>query len=100
LHFGNWKEQTVSELQISKVVVVTSSTKNVGLAIILTVLFGPLGMLYSTIWGGVIMTVVNVIVGFFTVGFGLVITWPINVVWAAVAANSYNKKLVSGQREY
>lgn len=81
-------------------VVVTSSTKNVGLAIILTVLFGPLGMLYSTIWGGVIMTVVNVIVGFFTVGFGLVITWPINVVWAAVAANSYNKKLVSGQREY
>jgi hypothetical protein len=90
----------VSELQTSKVVVVTSSTKNVGLAIILTVLFGPLGMLYSTIWGGVIMTVVNVIVGFFTVGFGLVITWPINVVWAAVAANSYNKKLVSGQREY
>lgn len=90
----------MSELQISKVVVVTSSTKNVGLAIILTVLFGPLGMLYSTIWGGVIMTVVNVIVGFFTVGFGLVITWPINVVWAAVAANSYNKKLVSGQREY
>lgn len=90
----------MSELQTSKVVVVTSSTKNVGLAIILTVLFGPLGMLYSTIWGGVIMTVVNVIVGFFTVGFGLVITWPINVVWAAVAANSYNKKLVSGQREY
>jgi hypothetical protein len=79
----------------SKTVLVTISTKNIGLAIILTVLFGPLGMFYSTIWGGIIMTVVNAIIGFFTFGFGLIITWPINIIWAALAARSYNKKLIS-----
>ena len=34
-----------------------------GLAVILTVLFGPLGMFYSTVIGGVIMLVASVILG-------------------------------------
>jgi len=80
--------------------VVVTSTKNVGLAIILAILFGPLGMLYSTVMGGIIMIFVNLIVGFLTLGLGLIVTWPICVIWAGVAANSYNKKLTSGQRSY
>ena len=77
--------------------VVSVSTKSTGVAIILTVLFGPLGMLYSTIWGGIIMGIVSLIVGIVTLGIGLLITWPICVIWAAVAANSYNNKLLTGR---
>lgn len=80
--------------------VVTTSTKSMGISIILTVLFGPLGMLYSTIWGGVIMAVISIIVGIVTLGFGLLLTWPICIIWAAVATSSYNKKLLQGQKKY
>lgn len=80
--------------------VVVTSTKSMGVSIILTILFGPLGMLYSTIWGGVIMFVLTAIVGFLTLGFGLIVTWPICIIWAAVATSSYNKKLLEGQRQY
>jgi len=71
-----------------------------GISIILTVLFGPLGMLYSTIWGGITMGVISLVVGIFTLGIGLLVTWQICLIWAAVATSSYNKKLLSGQRQY
>jgi len=70
------------------------STKNVGLAILLTVLFGPLGMLYATIPGAIIMIIVTFVVGVVTVGLGYLITWPVCIIWAAVAANSYNKQIM------
>ena len=80
--------------------VIVISTKSMGIAILLTVLFGPLGMLYSTIWGAIIMIVLSAIVGIVTFGFGLIITWPICIIWTAVATNSYNKKLLAGQKGY
>ncbi len=76
-------------------VVVVTSTKNVGVAIILTILFGPLGMFYSTIWGAVIMLIVSLILGVFTVGLSLFVTWPVCVIWGAIAANSYNQSLLA-----
>jgi len=81
-------------------VVIAAPTKSMGVSIILTILFGPLGMLYSTILGGVIMGVLFLIIGFLTAGLGLIVLWPICIVWAAVATNSYNKKLVSGQKTF
>lgn len=75
-------------------VIVTQSTKNVGIAIILTFLFGPLGMFYSTIVGGIVMIVVSIIVFFITFGLGLFITWPICIIWGAIAAKNYNDNLL------
>ena len=77
-------------------VVVTRSPKSVGISIALTLFFGPLGMFYSTIIGAIIMSIITLIVGIFTMGIGLIIIWPINVIWAAIATNSYNKKLMRG----
>ncbi len=74
--------------------VVVTTTKSVGISIILTVLFGSLGMFYSTVWGAVIMTILSIIVGIATVGIGLLVTWPISIIWGAMAASSYNKKLL------
>lgn len=75
--------------------IVTIPTKSVGLAILLTFLFGPLGMFYSTIKGAVIMLIIEFIVAIATAGLGLFITWPIPIIWGAIAAKNYNKRLLS-----
>jgi hypothetical protein len=80
--------------------VVVTPTKSMGISIILTVIFGPLGMFYSTIWGGIIMIVISAVVGLITLGYGVIVTWPICIIWAAIATSSYNKKLLAGQRKY
>jgi len=73
---------------------VTVSTKSPGVAILLTILFGPIGMLYSTILGAIVMFIVSVLVALVTLGFGLILTWPICVLWAALAAVAYNRKIM------
>lgn len=73
--------------------VMLAPQKSVGVAVLLSILFGPLGMLYSTVLGGIIMLVVSLLVAVVTLGFGLVVTWPICVVWAAIAANSHNRRV-------
>lgn len=74
------------------VVVTPKPQKSVGIAILLTVLFGPLGMLYSTIAGGLIMLLISIVLGVFTMGVGSLLVWPITIIWGAVAASSHNKK--------
>lgn len=83
---------------------VVTPTKSAGTSIILTVLFGSLGMFYSTILGGIIMSIVSgivLLISIMTLGLGLVlylIVWPIEIIWAVVAVNSYNSRLTSGKR--
>ena len=84
--------ETAAEQSVQKVIV---AGKSMAVAILLALFFGPLGMLYSTVMGGVVMIVISILVGIFTLGFGLFITWPICVIWAAVATNSHNKKVLA-----
>ena len=76
-------------------VVVTVSTKSVGIAILLCVIFGPLGMFYSTVMGAIIMLIVSLIVAVVTAGFGLFLTWPVSIIWGALAVKKYNQALLS-----
>ena len=71
-------------------IIVVKSQKSIGLAILLTLFLGPLGMLYSTVAGGIIMFFVNLLMLFFTAGLGLILTWPLSIVWAAIAARGNN----------
>ena len=79
--------------QPSRAIVVTP-TKSVGIALLLSFLFGPLGMLYSTVLGALVMFVANLGAVFLTAGLGLFLTWPIGMAWAAMAANQSNSKLL------
>ena len=76
--------------------IVVVSTKSIGLAIALAFFFGPLGMLYSTIMGAVVMFFVCIPVVIFTAGFGLLLTIPACTIWAYLAAKSHNEKLLAG----
>jgi hypothetical protein len=59
---------------------------NVAVALIAAFLLGPFGMFYSTRVGAIVMIVVTVLVALPTLGFGIVLTLPICMVWAAIAA--------------
>ncbi|MBK9980867.1 MAG: hypothetical protein IPP15_00340 [Saprospiraceae bacterium] len=92
---------------------VVKSTKSVGIGILLTLLLGPIGLFYSTVWGGIIMTcgpilVVGIsVLGLFTdieiiqaVGLVTLLTyflfwWLICIIWSAIAVKQYNKKIMN-----
>ncbi len=66
--------------------------KSVGAALVLTFFFGPLGLFYITIAGAVVMTIVAIIVAIFTLGFGLLLIWPITMIWSAVVASRQHQE--------
>lgn len=61
--------------------------KSAFVAFLLTFLFGPLGMFYTTVLGAIIMIIVSIIVAVLTLGLGPLITWPICIIWACLAAS-------------
>ncbi len=67
--------------------------KSVGTAVLLAILFGPLGMFYSTVGGALIMLIISPLLAALTFGLSLFITWPICVIWAASAASGYNQRI-------
>ena len=78
-------------------VIVVQATKNPGTAALLGCLFGPIGLLYSTMTGAIVMFIVNLCVGLVTFGFGLILTWPICGIWGYKAAQASNKKMLAGE---
>ena len=75
----------MSESTPTKVIVVKPE-KSVLAAFALTFFFGPLGLLYTSILGGIILFVVALLLAIFTFGFGALITWPVAMVWGVLAA--------------
>jgi hypothetical protein len=74
-------------------VIQVSSPKSVAGAVLLALFFGPLGMLYATVPGALIMFVISLMVALATLGLGLLITLPICAIWAGIAASNHNQRL-------
>lgn len=74
-------------------VVNVNAGKSVGVAFILTFLFGPLGLFYATVTGGVVMLIVEVflaILGLVTFGLGWLLfwaAWVVTIIWGCAAAS-------------
>jgi hypothetical protein len=62
--------------------------RSVAAALVLTFFFGPLGLLYVSVIGGLVMLVVAIVVFFLTLGFGDIFVWAACMVWGAVAASN------------
>lgn len=77
-------------------VIVVQSLKSMGLGLVLTFFFGPLGMLYSTVVGSLIMMVITGLVFLLTFGLGVLVTWPICMVWTYIAIKKHNQRLIAG----
>jgi hypothetical protein len=74
----------------------STKDRSAGAALGLTFFFGPLGLLYSTIWGGLILTVIAAISAILTVGLSLLLIWPIAMVWGTVAASNRHSRFERG----
>jgi hypothetical protein len=74
-------------------VIQVGSQKSVAGAVLLALFFGPLGMIYATVTGALIMFLISFVVAIATLGLGLLITTPICAIWAGVAASNHNKRL-------
>ena len=101
----------MGEKNMDKILVV--QTKSVGLAIILTIFFGPIGLFYASVSGALFLILgIPLIIGiYFGVGLinvdytiifssivvlivFLVFEWLISIIWSVVAVNNYNKNLI------
>ena len=88
--------------------IVTKPLKNKGLAVFLVVVFGSLGLFYSSITGGIIMTVffpILLLILFFSQHFFLLIIlcclyYIICIIWAVVGIDLYNKSLIKYSSQY
>jgi hypothetical protein len=90
---------------------VTKSPKSVGIAILLTFLFGPIGLFYASVTGGLIMTFTPIalallaIAGIFQnnallLGWSISLLiicastfWLINIIWAVISVMNYNEEI-------
>lgn len=70
-----------------------AAAKSPLLAALLGFFFGPIGLIYATIKGAIIMFLVNIAVGIVTFGFGLFLTWPICALWGYIAAQKHNERI-------
>lgn len=76
--------------------VIVTQQKSMGVALLLTFIFGPLGLFYASVTGGVILTILTIIIGILTLGLGLFLGWMASIIWAAVAVNKHNQRNLSG----
>lgn len=68
--------------------------KSVAGALLLGLFFGPIGLLYATTWGGVVMLVIGVAIVPTKLPVPIVIVWLVCCIWAVIATNRFNQKLV------
>ncbi len=78
---------------------ILTQSKSTGLAVVLALLFGGFGLLYATVKGGVIMSIVTFLAWILVfVGIGVVLV-PIcnivSVIWAITAVSKHKQELVA-----
>ncbi len=88
------------QVQMAPAAVMAAQPKNMAVALILTFFFGPLGLFYASVTGGIVMLIVSLIVAVVTLGFGLLITGPICMVWAAIATQNANEQARIAAQHY
>lgn len=72
--------------------------KSVAGALLFSVILGPVGLLYASARGGILM----IILGFITVSFRypvpIILVWLISCIWSVLAVNRYNQKWMNALR--
>jgi len=66
--------------------------KDVRTAVLLALFLGPLGLMYTTVAGGLFTLFLMVVLGLFTVGVGAIPVWMLSVLWAYLSA-SHSRQL-------
>lgn len=65
--------------------------KSVAAALIFSVLLGPVGLLYASLWGGMMMIMIAIIVACSKVLFPMMLVWVASCVWSVAAVEKHNR---------
>ena len=68
--------------------------KSTAVALLFSVLLGPVGLLYASFWGGILMLSLGVVVLSSKFFFPSLIFWVMCSVWAVGAVEAYNHSLL------
>jgi len=68
--------------------------KSVAIALIFSSLLGPIGLLYSSVLGGTIMILICWVVFNSKLVNVIALAWAICSIWAVIATNRYNRKIL------
>ena len=70
------------------------------IGLLLCILFGPLGNLYSNVVGAVFLSIVTLILFIFLSVFAFLITWPIAIILSMYYVDKYNDKVELEERRH
>jgi len=90
---GHNQQPQTAALQMQQNVIIMGKAKSVGTAFLLAIFFGPLGLLYASVTGGVIMFILTIPILILTAFIGIFFINPICSIWAVIAANQANAAL-------
>lgn len=68
--------------------------KSVAAALLLSVLLGPIGLLYSSLWGGLILICLTIMFISHKFILPVIFIWIVSCIWGAASVEQYNKKLL------
>lgn len=71
--------------------------KSVAIALLFTALLGPVGLLYSSFWGGFFMIFVTLVVVSSKLPLPIFLAWVTCCIWGVGAVESFNRKLIHSQ---
>ena len=68
--------------------------KSPAVALLFCVFLGPIGLLYSTVMGGIVMIILGLAMFRLKMIGILILVWLISCAWSVAAVNLYNKKML------
>ena len=82
-------------------ITINAPRKSMAVAIILAFLFGPLGLLYASVTGGLVLLaadLVAIVLSFVTFGLGAFLfplIWIASIIWAVLAVQGKEKSIIA-----
>lgn len=73
----------------------TLPLKNLAGALLFSVFLGPIGLLYASTLGGIVMVVVIFVIACTKFFIPFLFSWIICSIWSVLAVNRYNNRIIS-----
>ncbi len=68
--------------------------KSLAGALLLSIFFGPIGLLYATTLGGIVMIILGCVTVSSLLPVPIIIVWLGSCIWSVVATNDHNRKML------
>lgn len=73
--------------------------KSVAVALLFTAFLGPVGLLYSSFWGGFLMIFVSMVVVSSKLPIPIFLAWAICNIWGVGAVEAHNRRLLQSRAQ-